>query len=40
MTSRFFGKRDKLFVFPISGTGSDNNHAHPDTSIKLGRTVL
>ena len=22
-----------------SGAGSDNNHAHPDTSMKLGRNV-
>ena len=24
---------------PISGAGNDNNHAHPDTSMKLGRNV-
>ena len=23
----------------ISGEGNDNNHAHPDTSMKLGRNV-
>ena len=23
----------------FSGAGSDNNHAHPDTSMKLGRNV-
>ena len=23
----------------LSGAGSDNNHAHPDTSMKLGRNV-
>ena len=28
-----------LRVFTISGAGSDNNHAHPDTSMELGRNV-
>ena len=27
------------FHFNISGAGSDNNQAHPDTSMKLGRNV-
>ena len=25
--------------YPYSGAGNDNNHAHPDTSMKLGRNV-
>ena len=26
-------------IMLISGAGNDNNHAHPDTSMKLGRNV-
>ena len=26
-------------IILYSGAGSDNNHAHPDTSMKLGRNV-
>ena len=26
-------------TFQYSGAGNDNNHAHPDTSMKLGRNV-
>ena len=26
-------------IFLDSGAGSDNNHAHPDTSMKLGRNI-
>ena len=31
--------RLKINFFGISGAGNDNNHAHPDTSMKLGRNV-
>ena len=30
----------KFALKSTSGAGSDNNHAHPDTSMKLGRNVL
>ena len=28
-----------LLSLAVSGAGNDNNHAHPDTSMKLGRKV-
>ena len=28
-----------IIILSISGAGSDNNHAHPDASMKLGRNV-
>ena len=28
-----------LSLLRFSGAGIDNNHAHPDTSMKLGRNV-
>ena len=30
---------DRTVLFQSSGAGNDNNHVHPDTSMKLGRTV-
>ena len=33
--NEYFSIRNWLY----SGAGNDNNHAHPDTSMKLGRNV-
>ena len=32
-------KNNQILHTCLSGAGNDNNHAHPDTSMKLGRNV-
>ena len=32
-------EKSQCLIFLTSGAECDNNHAHPDTSMKLGRNV-